>query len=248
MTETPTVSDECVVLKSMNYRESDRIVTVFSKAFGKKNLLARGACSENSKLAGFTDSLSIIQYVPKKTKTFTLLAEPGVISPLFHIKEFGTSCFAAFAAAELVMRCSEFDSPMPDVYGALKDSLVLLDLLEPGDDRGAAILLVKFKLFFIEQLGFAVNFDHCMSCGAKLGAMIYDTVRGGNVCGRCSAGPGCEEVAVSAVRALRAIASESDVRRILSARYEKGDIFKINEILKAHIRANLHVTLASEKI
>jgi len=248
MDETVLMADECVVLKSMNYRESDRIVTVFSRTFGKKNLLARGACKENSKLSGFTDSLSIIQYVPKNTRTFTLLTEPGIISPLFHIKEFGTSCFAAFALAELTMRCSEFESPMPGIYGALKDSLVLLDLLDFCDDRGASLIAIRFKLFFIEQLGFSINFAHCMSCGRGLSKLIYDTQRGGNICERCAIGVSEFIDAETAMGAIQRISTEPDIRRILASTFEKGDIFKMKEILKAHIKANLHVALASEKI
>ncbi len=249
--EQPISYDECVVLKSMQYHESDRIVTIFSKTYGKTNILARGACKPNSKLSGFTDSLSILQYVPKTTRTFTLMTQPRIISPLFHIKEImGKSFFQAFSICELVLRAAEQDTPMPLIYEALKNTLIVMDLLESSDGFASEKIVLKFKLFFLHRLGFDINHDHCSGCGKKMdpALFLYDSDRGASVCSRCAIGrPNLYEMS-KIIKTLLYFSETSDLKQIIDSEYTQYEISQASSIVRHHIRANLHISLASESM
>lgn len=56
-----TVSTEGIVLRRMNYGESDRIITMLTKDHGKISLLAKGVRKQKSKLAGGIELFSISQ-------------------------------------------------------------------------------------------------------------------------------------------------------------------------------------------
>ena len=248
--DQPVSSDECVVLKSMQYRESDRIVTIFSKTYGKTNILARGACKPNSKLAGFTDSLSILQYVPKTTRTFTILTQPRIISPLFHIKEMGKSFFQAFSICELVLRAAEQDTPMPLIYEALKNTLIVIDLMESPDGLASEKAVLKFKLFFLHRLGFDINHVHCSGCGRKMdpALFMYDSDRGSGVCPRCAIGrPNLYEMG-KIMKTLLYFSETSDLKQIIDSEYSQYEISLASSVVRHHIRANLHISLASESM
>ncbi len=252
MPEEPSVStsDECVVLKSMQYRESDRIVTIFSKTYGKTNILARGACKPNSRLSGFTDSLSILEYVPKTTRTFTLMTQPRILSPLFHIKEMGKSFFQAFSICELVLRAAEQDNPMPLIYEALKNTLIVMDLMESPDGSATEKAVLKFKLFFLNRAGFDINHDHCSGCGKKMDPALffYDADRGAGICSRCAIGrPNLYEMS-KIIKTLLYFSRTSDLKQIIDSEYSQYEISQASSVVRHHIRANLHISLASESM
>ncbi|MEZ7893393.1 MAG: DNA repair protein RecO [Candidatus Wallbacteria bacterium] len=241
-------TDECVVLKSMSYREADRIVTVFSKNFGKKNLLARGACKPNSKLGGCTDSLSIIEYIPKPTRTFTLITEPRIITPLFKIKESGDSFFMACAVCEIILRATEFDVKMSGLYDVFKNTLIIMNSIEKSEEQPSPelLLLLKFELFFLDRVGYQINMNNCSSCGRVLSAYIYDLSSGGNVCERCSIGRTAAVAADYEMALIKKLAAAGNVSEMLKYRESEPVLLKIQKIIKSHLKANLHVTLTSD--
>jgi len=241
--------DECVILKSSPYGESDRLVTVFSRNFGKKNLLAKGACKPGAKLCGFTDSLSILNYAPKATRTFTLITQPRIVSPLFHIKEMGAAFFKAYSMCELVLRAAEFDDAMPEIYDALKNSLIIMDLMTSNDEAASDKVLIKFELFFLDYAGFSFNFDNCCHCGKPPGEhYVYDAGAGGISCGRCAIGArGAVEVE-DAARIIREIASEASLDKIISGKYSLNGIGSALAVLRAHIKANLNIVLSAASL
>jgi len=239
--------DECVILKSMPYKESDRLVTVFSKNFGKKNLLAKGACKPGSKIGGFTDSLSIINYGAKPTRSFTLLTQPKIISALFHIKEMGPSFYKAYAMCELILRASEFDAKMPLIYDTLKNSLIIMDLLPSDDETGPAKVSIKFQLFWLKYTGFMFNFENCLNCGLKLGDNYsYDYSYGGNICYRCCIGRSDIMEIKPYIKAIIDISTEPNLKIIIETAYTKNALGFISELIKRHIKANLNIVLASD--
>lgn len=241
--------DECVILKSAPYGESDRLVTVFSRNFGKRNLLAKGACKPGSRLCGFTDSLSVLDYAPKQTRTFTLITQPKIVSPLFHVKEMGAAFPRAYAMCELVARAAEFENRMPEVYDALKNSLIIMDLMTAHDEAASDKVLLKFELFFLDYAGFAVNFENCCHCGCALaGEPVYDAGAGGMTCARCALGRRDAENASAAAGVIRAIGRESDLKKIIDGEYSANGVGASLALVKKHIRANLNVTLTSGDI
>ncbi|EKD69133.1 MAG: DNA repair protein RecO [uncultured bacterium] len=241
--------DECVILKSSPYGESDRLVTVFSKNLGKKNLLAKGACKPGSKLCGFTDSLSVLNYAPKATRTFTLITQPKIVSPLFHIKEMGASFYKAYAMCELVSRAAEFDNKMPEIYDALKNSLIIMDLMTSDDEAASEKVLIKFELFFLEYAGFSLNFENCCHCGKTLsGEFIYDSGAGGITCARCALGRREAEVAQDAAGLIKKITKETDLKKIIGENYSINTLGAALALVKKHIKANLNIVLTSADI
>ncbi|OQA77242.1 MAG: DNA repair protein RecO [bacterium ADurb.Bin243] len=241
--------DECVILKSSPYGESDRLVTVFSRNFGKKNLLAKGACKPGAKLCGFTDSLSILNYAPKATRTFTLITQPRIVSPLFHIKEMGAAFFKAYCMCELVSRAAEFDDAMPEIYDALKNSLIIMDLMTSNDEAASDKVLIKFELFFLECAGFSFNFENCCHCGKPPGEnYVYDAAAGGISCGRCAIGSrGAIDIGAAA-GIIREINGEAALDKIISRNYSLNAIGSALAVLRAHIKANLNIVLSASAL
>ncbi len=236
--------DECVILKSSPYGESDRLVTVFSREMGKKNLLAKGACKPGAKLCGFTDSLSILNYAPKATRSFTLITQPKIISPLFHIKQMGASFFRAYSMCELVARAVEFDDKMSEVYDALKNSLIIMDLMTSDDEAASDKVLIKFQLFFLDYVGFSLNFNNCCHCAKQPGEiLIYDADAGGLICSRCAIGRRNTFDISAAAELITELNKEADLNKIIAAGYSLNKTGAVLSLLKSHIKANLNIVL-----
>ncbi len=213
---------------------------------GKKNLLARSASKPGAKLCGFTDSLSVLNYAPKATRSFTLITQPKIITPLFNIKQMGASFFRAYLMCELVLRAAEFDDKMSQVYDALKNSLIIMDLMTADDQAASDKVLIKFMLFFLEYAGFSLNFDNCCHCAKQPGeTIIYDADAGGACCVRCAIGRKNAFDISGTAGLIAGLNKEADLEKIIKTSYSPNKTGEVVSLLKSHIKANLNIALNS---
>ena len=61
--------DQAIVIKRINYADSDRIVTILSQKYGLKTLFAKGARKQRSKLSGGIEPLSLSEFTWVKGKS-----------------------------------------------------------------------------------------------------------------------------------------------------------------------------------
>ena len=69
------VKSDAIIIKSMKYGDSSKIISVFSKDFGKISFLAKGAYQKKSKFAGILESLNEINatfYVKNNSDLFVI--------------------------------------------------------------------------------------------------------------------------------------------------------------------------------
>src|SRR5690554_5705058 len=74
---------EAVVLRSMKYGETSRIVTLFTRDRGKITVLARGARLPKSRFGSTLGPMSFIQivYYYKPTRSIQMLSESSYVQP-----------------------------------------------------------------------------------------------------------------------------------------------------------------------
>jgi DNA repair protein RecO (recombination protein O) len=73
------VKTEAIVLKTMKYRDTSKIVTLFTKNYGKLSAVAKGARDRNLRFGSALDSLSHVQVVLYKKEGADLHLLPNAI-------------------------------------------------------------------------------------------------------------------------------------------------------------------------
>jgi DNA repair protein RecO (recombination protein O) len=144
-----TYSSEAVVLLRKNYKEADRIISVFSKKFGKITLLAKGVRKLKSKKRGHIEVFSNIKFIASKTKTFDIVTETETINDFSQIRSNLNKVTLAYFFCEVVEKITREDEALPKIYDLLVKYLTMLEI-----ETDLKSLRFKFVEEILKDLGY----------------------------------------------------------------------------------------------
>lgn len=165
--------DTVVVIKSINYSEADRIVTVFGRELGKFTLFARGIRKINSKNRGNIQTLYTSKISFYEGKGMPLLTESESVASLdIDNLDMNNAKRILFLLNKFLQ---EYD-PYPNLFDALQRALAL-----NLDSRSTNKLRIKF----LKEMGFLNDFSSCIHCGSKKDIQYIDSKNFALVCKNC---------------------------------------------------------------
>ena len=201
-----TYKADGVVLSRRDLGDADRIVTLFTREFGRRRLVARGSRRPTSQLAPHIELFTRVRLVGVVGANLDALTQ---VQTLETFPRFRTD-LAAFAAAgwavELLDGLSEDGEAAPDAYAALTAFLSALN-------RNAADpepLLSALALSLLDMHGYAPELWRCTVCGGSIrpGAHAFAPRTGGVVCSGCSRDNAGHSLSVDTLKTLRFIAHD----------------------------------------
>jgi DNA repair protein RecO (recombination protein O) len=180
---------EAVVLKSIKFRDTSRIATLYTKDHGKVKVIAKGIRNPKSRLAGALQTFSHLQIVfyKRRTSEIYLLSQSDTINAYQSLyKDLNRYTFAS-ATLELLDRLITGEESNPELFGLTLSTLSFMGNCPQG------LLEVAFTHFALELtdlLGYKPKFDKCVSCGRKVEGrfILFSPEKGGIVCKRCAKG------------------------------------------------------------
>lgn len=203
-------STAAIVLRARDYSESDRIVTLLTREFGKLSGIAKGAKASRRrferKLEPFSHVTLFFRRRPQGQLVFITRAEAGDAMPPLE-DDLAKIALGSYML-ELADALTSEEAEAADAYQVLARALETLG-------GGAVTLAMRqsFELNLLRAAGFGLEFAHCRICGladADGGGAVYFVVaRGGIVCARCrpQAPEGAVRLAAINAAALAALAA-----------------------------------------
>jgi DNA repair protein RecO (recombination protein O) len=180
-----TEVSEALLLRSVDYADADRIVTLLTSRMGKASFIARGARRSKRRFGGALEPFVLlgVELRGGSGQLGTLLqAHPTRAFPriLADLRRIG----AGFAALELLRELSAEHEPDPAVFATALELLAALDAEDSGPER----VLLCFEVRLLALVGFAPRLDACGRCGKRPApgqAALFDTRLGHLVCRGC---------------------------------------------------------------
>lgn len=201
-----------VVIGSFPLGESDRVVTFFSREYGKVRGVARAARRLRSRFGGALELLTLghLVFFDSGRSDLVQVDHFDVLRPFDGVRTDLARLGQAAWAAECVGRLTAERDPNVALYGLLVRALRSLEA--GGPPRRVA---VAFGIRCIDVLGHRLRTDACVLCGrraAEWGVVAVDVEAGGVVCEACAAATGdavrVEPATVAALRRLRTLSWE----------------------------------------
>lgn len=181
----PIVKTEAIFLRGTNWRESSRILTAYTKDFGKVKLVAKGARRPKSKYGAALEPLThahVIFYM-RETRDLYTLSEAGVLDNFEGVKGDLEKFSQAAVASEMLERSLAPEEANPGLFHLFIEFLQAMDEANPTAGR---IFLLAFQLNLSAKLGFEPQIEHCLGCRRKESpAFFFSTQMGGILCERC---------------------------------------------------------------
>jgi DNA repair protein RecO (recombination protein O) len=229
-----------VILKSMDFRESSRILTVYTRDFGKQSILAKGVRGPKSRLAGVTGPLNYVSlvYYRKEQRELQLLSQCDLVRPWRALSDSLEAMGAAMAICELLNMVVQGEEEHPALFELLVRSLDAVN----GARANAVNAFFLFEIRLVDLLGFRPELRRCARCGTEIpeggGELAFDLHRGSVVCADCAVqgGEGLSAAAHSLLCRLQEISDVDAVCRISlspALRSEVGAILR--RYLQAHV-------------
>ncbi|HTY10647.1 MAG TPA: DNA repair protein RecO [Bacteroidota bacterium] len=157
------VSTDAIVLRSMKYGETSKIVTLYSKKFGKIKVIAKGARSAKSKFGASLEPMthSSALFYKKEQRELHLLSKCEISRPIFKFGDDGDKLAVGLALVELV------NQVMHDEEENLPMFSLLVDALEAVDRAAGNLLNIffAFELRLLEIFGYGLDLRACARCG-----------------------------------------------------------------------------------
>jgi len=176
---------EGIVLKSIEYQEADKIVTIYTKDYGKITAIAKGVRKTKSKFGSSLEILTYSIFLFYKGRNLDIVSQTEILESFFSTsKEVIKFAFAA-NCVEVVNRLTEEREINIGLFNLLKE--VLHYLRESNDPK---LLSLSFKWQTMSILGYRPSLNHCCRCNKRVEdqkEMHFNIKEGGLICNHCIA-------------------------------------------------------------
>lgn len=179
---------DAVLLRSVDYGDADRIVTLLTPEHGKVSVLARAARKSQKRFGGALEACCVLRVeigdgrgeLGRLAQAQLVRAFPGILRDLSKLAVAG-------AALELVREATAPREPDARVFETV---VAMLDAVDRAGG-GAEQVLACFQVRLMAVLGLAPGLDACAECGRRAHegqAALFDPQRGSVVCRACGGG------------------------------------------------------------
>lgn len=174
------------VLRTLNYGESDLIITFYSHDFGKLKGIAKGAKRSKKRFVNVFEpfSLTNIIFTRKNRDTLAFIDTCDVIDHYDLIRHDLEKTLIASYFIDLTDHFSPEGKKNEKIFELLRDFLMLLGREKAND---AAVRFFEMRL--LRYAGFEPTLEHCLSCKTPLtngGSYYFHPGEGGIKCSACA--------------------------------------------------------------
>ena len=189
-----------VVLRQRDLGETDRIVILYTRERGKLSAVAKGIKRPRSKLAGSLQLFSHAKVQLAAGRSLEVVTQAQAADIFYKLRGDMPRYAHASYAAELLDALTDEGLPDAALFDLLAETLGGLDV---GGDP--ATLIRAFELKLLDHLGYGVELEVCVGCGAKIGAggQGFSVAHGGVICRKCADAQGGAPLSAMALQALR---------------------------------------------
>jgi len=152
-----------IVLKSIKYSDTDRIITCYTQEYGKIQCIAKRARKQKSTFTSNIDLLTFAEMVivKKGIKNIYPLREAIILQSYHRLYEDPPRLYAGFYMAELIQELTSLEDKKPEILTLL---LRQLNMLQKGEDKEKLTLIFEARLLTL--LGYQPQLEKCMLCSA----------------------------------------------------------------------------------
>ena len=217
----PLLRSPGLVLRTRDLGEHDRLVTLYTRDYGRLTAVAGGARRVRSRFGGALELFTWGEAVgfERPGRDLVRLDHFDIHRSFRALREDLERLGQGARMVEAILRLTGERDPQPACFALL---LRAFRALEHG---APARVQLAFTLRLLDLLGHRPRLDRCVGCGRPLGTagVAFDADQGGVVCDRCGAG-GALSVsprALGTLRGLQAAPWEAGLRARIAPAVER---------------------------
>jgi DNA repair protein RecO (recombination protein O) len=171
---------EGIVIRSTDYGETNKIITIYTREWGKIGFMARGAKKPNSRLSAITQLFTYGYFLVQRGSGLGSLQQGEIISSMRSIREdIFLTAYSSYLV-ELTDKGTDEKKPNPFLFELLYQTL---NYLNEGYDQDVLVNIYEMKM--LNVMGLYPILNQCSVCGCTDGHFSFSIREGGFLCHRC---------------------------------------------------------------
>ncbi|MFQ5436124.1 MAG: DNA repair protein RecO [Anaerolineae bacterium] len=163
MVRERTYRSEAIVLKRSDFGEADRLLTLYTREYGKIRAIAKGARKPQSRKTGHVELFMRSSCFFAKGRDLDILTQAEMVEAYAALREDLVRTTYAAYAVELLDRFTVDEDPHPDIY-----SLLAAVLSWFGAHEDVLLVARYYELRLLSLSGFRPQLFHCVSSGEPI--------------------------------------------------------------------------------
>ena len=173
-----------IVLRRVNYRDNDRMVTLLSPSRGRIDAIIRNCRKPKSHNLNAAELFAVGDYMLIETGGHTTVTSVHLIETFYPLRSDYTRLTCGTWLLSLAEAAAEPEQEQRELFMLLLHTLSRLAF----SDQPWKPLLSGFLLHFSACQGFKPRLNHCVLCGKAVGEespVFFDVEEGGVCCATC---------------------------------------------------------------
>lgn len=202
---------EAIVLVDSDLGDQDKVITLFSKDYGKVRAVAKGARRLKSRFSPAIQMLSYITVVLYQSKRIAMdtLNECEINSSFLGMRNDLLRLAYGYYLAELMMKFVQGSETPRFLFDLLLKTLFALEKVPKQSLFG---LIRGFELKMLTILGYRPFLEGCIDCGRPIknsNSLYFSGYEGGILCASCSKDKAKKAISHKAVQWMRFLLTAS---------------------------------------
>jgi DNA repair protein RecO (recombination protein O) len=196
----PVQKTKAIVLGCHPLGEADRIVTFYTRDFGKIRAVARGVRKVKSRLCGRLEILTCgdLVFFERTDKDLHVVNSFDIDESFQVLREDLLKMAYCSYLAELIQQVESLGIPSTDTFELVLD---IMFMMKTTDDP--EMLARTFEIRLLTSAGLSPQLDSCVACSSDIGnvgavtTLGFNVDRGGVLCSECSMARQASVISVS---------------------------------------------------
>ena len=202
---------EAIALGDSDLGDQDKVITLFSRDYGKVKAVAKGARRLKSRFSPAIQMLSYVTAVLYKSKRIDMdtLNECQINSSFLEIRKDLLRLAYGYYLAELVMKFVQGSETPRFLFDLLLKTLFSLEKIPKPS---LSVLIRSFELKLLTILGYRPFLKGCIDCGRPVketDSLYFSGYEGGIICPTCSKDRPRKTISPKAVQWMRFLLTAS---------------------------------------
>ena len=157
-----SISTPGIILNRQNYKETDRLITIYTKKLGKIKARARGIRKTKSKLAGHLELFIESRLNLAEGKNWFSITGAVIEKSNSKIRESLSRLSKAYYLSELIILLTDFNEANEELYSSLVKALNAINTKDSDQ------IIPVFVINSLSHLGYKPELYKCVVSGEKL--------------------------------------------------------------------------------
>lgn len=172
---------EALVLRARDCGDGDKLLTLFSREYGKIRVIAHGVAKPASRKRGSVQPFTLSRFLLYRGRELDSVSQCEGLEMFSYLRESLEKISFASYLTELVDALAPDGEPNETLFLLL---LTTLRLMGEGDPE---MLARAFEIKAAGLMGYRPVLENCASCGETAGGRLYfSPALGGLLCEKCS--------------------------------------------------------------